>query len=177
MKIYTKTVENFEFSLKIGDEFICSERVSSSCYTSGTRRVNLFTNPVINHERGKDLEVITTSRTYQIYLYLVTWLMLVKFVHHIHCILVDRCLSFCTFSSGHCVGCSSAIYGFWFPLWCLQTILTSCIAIIALRCLRLVFYVWRASKHLASNSNHWLYFIWLDHYIYRSLAYLLHVIL
>ena len=76
--------------LKIGDEFICSERVSSSCYTSGTRRVNLFTNPVINHERGKDLEVITTSRTYQIYLYLVTWLMLVKFVHHIHCILYQK---------------------------------------------------------------------------------------
>jgi hypothetical protein len=25
---------------------------------------------------------------------------------------VDRCLSFCTFSFGHCVVCSS-IYGFW----------------------------------------------------------------
>jgi hypothetical protein len=59
---------------------------------------------------------------------------------------VDRCLSFCSFSSGHCVGCSSAIYGFWFPLWCLQTILASYISIIALR---LVFYVWRASKQFA----------------------------
>ena len=25
---------------------------------------------------------------------------------------VDRCLSFCTFSFGHCVDCSSSIYGF-----------------------------------------------------------------
>ena len=27
---------------------------------------------------------------------------------------IDRCLSFCTFSFGHCVVCSS-IYGFWLP--------------------------------------------------------------
>ena len=37
---------------------------------------------------------------------------------------VDRCLSFCTFSFGHCVICSSSIYGFWLPLWILQTLLT-----------------------------------------------------
>ena len=36
---------------------------------------------------------------------------------------VDRCLSFCTFSFGHCVVCSS-IYGFWLPIWYLQTLLT-----------------------------------------------------
>jgi hypothetical protein len=29
---------------------------------------------------------------------------------------VDCCLSFCNFSFGHCVVCSS-IYGFWLPLW------------------------------------------------------------
>ena len=29
---------------------------------------------------------------------------------------VDRCLSSCTFSFGHCVVCSSSIYGFWLPL-------------------------------------------------------------
>jgi hypothetical protein len=40
---------------------------------------------------------------------------------------VDRCLSFCTFSFGHCVVCSSSIYGFWLPLWYLQTLLTSVI--------------------------------------------------
>ena len=36
---------------------------------------------------------------------------------------VDRCLSFCTFSFGHCVVCSSSIYEFWLPLWYLQTLL------------------------------------------------------
>jgi hypothetical protein len=35
---------------------------------------------------------------------------------------VDRCLSFCTFSFGHCVVCSSLIYAFWLPLWYLQTL-------------------------------------------------------
>jgi hypothetical protein len=38
--------------------------------------------------------------------------------------LVDRCLSFCPFSFGHCVVCSS-IYKFWLPLWYLQTLLTT----------------------------------------------------
>jgi hypothetical protein len=51
--------------LKPGGELMCSGRVSSSWSTSGTRRVNLVTNQVINHERGKDREVLTTSRTYQ----------------------------------------------------------------------------------------------------------------
>jgi hypothetical protein len=32
----------------------------------------------------------------------------------------DSCLSFSTFSFGHCVVCSSSIYGFWLPLWYLQ---------------------------------------------------------
>jgi hypothetical protein len=35
---------------------------------------------------------------------------------------IDRCLSFCTFSFGHCIVCSS-IYGFWLPLWYLQALL------------------------------------------------------
>ena len=38
---------------------------------------------------------------------------------------VDRCLSFCTFSFGHCVVCSSLIYGFWLPLWYFQALLMS----------------------------------------------------
>jgi hypothetical protein len=37
---------------------------------------------------------------------------------------VDCCLSFCPFSFGHCVVCPSLIYGFWLPLWHLQTLLT-----------------------------------------------------
>ena len=36
---------------------------------------------------------------------------------------VDRCLSFCIFSFGRCAVCSSSIYGFWLPLWYLQTLL------------------------------------------------------
>jgi len=36
---------------------------------------------------------------------------------------VDRCLSFCTFSFGHCFVCTSSIYGFWLPFWYLQTLL------------------------------------------------------
>ena len=36
---------------------------------------------------------------------------------------VDRCLSFCSFSFGHCVVCSSSIYGFWLSLLYLKTLL------------------------------------------------------
>jgi hypothetical protein len=36
---------------------------------------------------------------------------------------VDRCLSFCAFSFGHCIVCSSSIHGFWLPFWYLQTLL------------------------------------------------------
>jgi hypothetical protein len=39
-------------------------------------------------------------------------------------------LSFCTFSFGHCVFCSSSIYGFWLPLWYLQNV--SCCRLIML---------------------------------------------
>jgi hypothetical protein len=39
---------------------------------------------------------------------------------------LDHCLFFCSFSFGHCVVCSSSIYGFWLPLWYLQTLLTQC---------------------------------------------------
>ena len=36
---------------------------------------------------------------------------------------IDRCLSFCTFSCGHCVVRSSSIYGLWLPLWYLQSLI------------------------------------------------------
>ena len=42
---------------------------------------------------------------------------------------IDRCLSFCTFSFGHCGVCSSSIYGFWLPLWYLQTLLVNWIVL------------------------------------------------
>ena len=51
--------------LRTGGELRCSERVSSSCSTSGTRCVNLVTNMVKTHELGKGREVFTTSETYQ----------------------------------------------------------------------------------------------------------------
>jgi hypothetical protein len=50
--------------LKTGGELRCSGRVSSSCSTSDTRRVNLVTHPVISREWGKDLEVFTISGAY-----------------------------------------------------------------------------------------------------------------
>ena len=49
--------------LKTRGELRCSGRVSSFCFTSGTRRVNLVTNPVISREWGKDWKVFTTSDT------------------------------------------------------------------------------------------------------------------
>jgi hypothetical protein len=47
--------------LKTGGELRCSGRVCRSCSTSYIRRVNLVTNPVISHERGKDREVFFLS--------------------------------------------------------------------------------------------------------------------
>jgi hypothetical protein len=61
----------------------CSRRVGSSCSTSGTRRVNLVTNPVISHEWVNDREVLTTSGIHSRSLVLCVCF-------------VDRCLSFCT---------------------------------------------------------------------------------
>jgi hypothetical protein len=50
--------------LKTGGKLRYSGRVSSSCSTSDTRRVNLATNPVISYERRNDREVLTTSGAY-----------------------------------------------------------------------------------------------------------------
>jgi hypothetical protein len=61
--------------VKTGGELRCSGRVSSSCSTSGTRRVNLVTNPVISREWGKDREVFTTSGTY-------LWLFVTQIFHN-----------------------------------------------------------------------------------------------
>ena len=40
---------------------MCSGKVSSSCSTSGTRRVILVTNPMISHERGKERTMLKTN--------------------------------------------------------------------------------------------------------------------
>ena len=50
--------------LKTGGELGCSGRVSSSCSTGGTRRVNLVTKPVISREWENDSEVFTKSGNY-----------------------------------------------------------------------------------------------------------------
>ena len=55
---------NMTSPTKNGGELRCSGRVNSSCCTSGTRRFNLVTNPVISHEREKDQKVIATSESY-----------------------------------------------------------------------------------------------------------------
>ena len=36
---------------------------------------------------------------------------------------IGHCVSFYPFSFGHCIVCTSSIYGFWLPLWCFQTFL------------------------------------------------------
>ena len=50
--------------LKTGSDLRCSGKVSSSCSTSGTRRVNLVTNLVISHELGKDQETFILLTNY-----------------------------------------------------------------------------------------------------------------
>ena len=47
--IHTTTDRITRSPLKIWCELMCSGRISSSCSTSGTRRVNPGTNPVINN--------------------------------------------------------------------------------------------------------------------------------
>jgi len=43
-------------------ELMCSGRVSSSCSTSGSSRVNLVKYPEISHEWGKDQKVVIRRR-------------------------------------------------------------------------------------------------------------------
>ena len=60
---------------------------------------------------------------------------------------VDHCLSFCTFSFGHCVVCSSSIYGFWLPLWYLQTLLAN-------NAVFVLFNIWLAARVLVISIVH-----------------------
>jgi hypothetical protein len=62
--------------LNTGGELGCSGRVISFCSTSGTRRVNLVTNPLISREWGKDREVLTTSGTYP-------WSFVIQIFHNV----------------------------------------------------------------------------------------------
>ena len=70
--------------------------------------------PMSLHTHTESLKVITFTRLVFSGVHVARSLVL--------CVcFVDRCLSFCSFSFGHCVVCSS-IYGFWLPLWYLQTL-------------------------------------------------------
>jgi hypothetical protein len=63
---------------------------------------------------------------------------------------VDHCLSF--FSFGHCVVCSSSIYGFWLLLWYLKNLL---IKILPESSLKFSCY----SIFLSYSMWHWRYFV------------------
>ena len=66
--------------LKTGGELMCSGRVSSSCSTSDTCRVNLVTSPVISYERGKEQEVFTTMEQIRGHLSITVNQVMVAFV-------------------------------------------------------------------------------------------------
>ena len=51
-------------SLKTEGELRCFRRISSSCSTSGARRVTLITSQVTSYERGQDRIVITINGSY-----------------------------------------------------------------------------------------------------------------
>jgi hypothetical protein len=69
---------------------------------------------------------------------------------------VDHCLSFCTFSFGHCVVCSSSIYGFWLTLWYLQALLKFLLPIKLYVTVRkhLLFLI----KNCGFDNYYWFYF-------------------
>ena len=62
--IYKTLHIKLKISTKNRGELKCSGGESSSCSTSGTRRVSLVTNPVISHERAKIRKVYMKSGTY-----------------------------------------------------------------------------------------------------------------
>jgi hypothetical protein len=100
-----------------GGELRCSGRVSSSCSTSDTCRVNLVRTMMtikrigrpnnfslweqennVPKQYSKNRQRLRVTRCLALYV-----------------CFVDRCLYFCVFSLGHCVVNSSSIYGFWLP--------------------------------------------------------------
>ena len=54
---------------------------------------------------------------------------------------VDRYLPCCNFSFGHCFVCSFSIFGFWLPLWYLQTLLNTI--------------------HLMTSKYIWVFFVYI----------------
>jgi len=69
----------------------------------------------------------------------------------------------CTFSFGHCVVCSSSIYGFWLPLWYLQTLLDN-------KCPILVWSVLK-KRWIKSVTRYDVYFVQCRWWMTRSLIF------
>ena len=74
---------------------------------------------------------------------------------------VDRCLSFCTFSFGHCVVCSSSIYGFWLSPWYLQTLLIVVVIDVVLVVVIIIIII--IIINLPQTNSIWLAHILSDH--------------
>jgi hypothetical protein len=74
----------------------------------------IFINDIVNHE-GKLSEIFILKKSPSGVRVTRSLVLYVCFV--------DRCLSFCTFSFWPL--CCLFLYGFWLPLWYLQTLLTS----------------------------------------------------
>ena len=72
--------------------------------------VNMFRVPKHNNSYRK-LIILTNIQIRGIELYIHSGVRVTRSLVLYVCF-VDRCLSFCTFSYGHCVVCSSPIYGF-----------------------------------------------------------------
>jgi hypothetical protein len=81
---------------------------------------------------------------------------------------VDHCLFFCPFSFGHCVVCSSSIYGVWIPLWYLHivSVLVLCVCFVD-RCLS--FCPFSFGHCVVCSSS--IYGFWLPLWYFQTVLY------
>ena len=91
----------------------------SSCTCTFVYKPFFGTHPFLNHLVIPYSNAILLNITF-----LYNTMLTILWNQFIGVCFVNRCLSFCTFSFGHCGVCSSSIYWFWLPLWYLHTLLT-----------------------------------------------------
>jgi hypothetical protein len=109
--VYTKAKS--QNRIKHSNIVICWSR-SNTLHWSTVRHLKEYSlvyscpgsNPFFHIEWQKLIKVVSNKK----------WVRVTRFLV-LHECFVDRCLSFGTFSFGHCVFCSSSIYGLWLPLW------------------------------------------------------------